>query len=169
MRSWRLLTPSSALGSLAQQAGFYLPSKLADGTVALALLALLGLAVPRRYLREGRCDDLTQLVFVALAAAALIFVGHTWPWFLLWPLAAGSLVWTSRPMRWLLAYFLLAPFLHLYWILAPKAWGATEPTNILAFTIYLLLAWPASRLLFSSEQTTEDARPFAGTTARQIG
>ena len=130
MSSWRLLTPSVAVVEAAQRLGLAPAAAWLDAPLpaldayrrvdALVLLALApALLVPLgRELRGrgGEPGDLEQVLFAGLAATALVLAGHTWPWFLLWPLAAGCLVWRRPLFRLLLPLFFLAPFAHLFWI-----------------------------------------------------
>jgi hypothetical protein len=146
MRKWRLLTPCQALVDLAATLGFHLPAKLADAAIA-ALLAVPLLLAVRRFHRNRDSDAALLVVLAFLAITSLVLAGHTWPWFLLWPLAVATLIWQQRLARVLLTLFLLAPFVHLYWILEQPAWRNPRLATLGFYGAFFLLVWPCWHLL----------------------
>ncbi len=143
---FRVLSPGKALFHLTERIpGPVLGPAAADRLVALALVALL-LPLGLRFLRETTVERMLPVVFVAMLAAALVGTGHTWPWYLLWPLAVGCLGWDSPLFRASLSLFLVAPFFDLFW-LQQGAWQAGDPWGLALWAAVVAGAWPCARLL----------------------
>lgn len=146
MRHIRLLTPSQAVLDVCTRLGFSPGAHAVDAALVLLLFVPM-IPVARRYWRNGREEERHVLLLAGLAAICWVVVGHTWPWFVLWPLAAACLVTSHGLTRWLLPLFLLAPFTHLYWILAPRPWDRPHVATVGLYAAYVVLLYPCRNLL----------------------
>ncbi len=142
MRNWRLLTPARFLEVACHRfLGAAPPPAVLDALVLGALaLPLAGTAL--RFLRAPAFDELAELTYGALLAVALVLTGHTWPWFLLWPLAAGAVRWRRPLFSWTWSIFVLAPFFDLFWAMA-SGWDEASRASLRLFAVWLVLVWPA--------------------------
>ncbi len=153
---FRVLSPGKALATLTQvlpgpQLGSRSARWLLLGGVGLALLPLAW-----RFARGSDFHALLRLAFAALLAAAVVGTGHTWPWYLIWPLGVGVLIWDTALFRGSLSLFLAIPFFQLFW-LQEEAWSGADPWGLGLWAFVVVTAWPCSRLLSpepSPDETT---------------
>lgn len=109
-------------------------SRTAADLLVLGALAALFAAPALRFLRRPTAEGQILLSFGALSAVALAGVGHTWPWFLLWPLATGALVWPAWPLRLLVGLLVVAPLFDLFW-LQEAGWSAGDRWTLGLFAL----------------------------------
>jgi len=157
MQSWHLFTPADALVSAT---GFPRVRDLAR----LALIAAIGIAVLpslRAVVRsafasmpaqagpnEGGApfEAIAELTLAAMLAAACAVVSHTWPWFLVWPLAAAAVAPRSRLLTAALPLFLVGPFFHLVWA-SGEDWLSAGDAGVALYGALVLLLYPTRRFL----------------------
>ncbi|MEZ4217410.1 MAG: hypothetical protein R3E88_13085 [Myxococcota bacterium] len=155
MQGWHLLTPADAVRTAVDQVR---ARPIVDALVlaAIAWGAWPGLRAGLRAWESARSADAplagpqlavaAEAALAGLLAAACVAVGHTWPWFLLWPLAAAAAVPRSRLAAWSLPIFLVAPFFHLLWAMG-ESWDSAGRAGVVLWTAVALVAWPAHRWL----------------------
>jgi alpha-1,6-mannosyltransferase len=118
MRSWHLYRPSDAV--LAIEPVFGIHTWRLAGLVQAAF-PLLALVYGVRYLRERDQSSLWVAALGILCAVELSFVGHVWPWFVIWPLSMAALVPELRLARWVVGLSVPATFMILMGCAYPKA------------------------------------------------
>jgi alpha-1,6-mannosyltransferase len=153
MRGWNFLSPADAL-SVAMRAvsGLTLDARLL-GYAILAVGILIAVGALRRYARQPTSDTLATASLVILWMITFTAVGHTWPWFLMWPLPFAALQW-RRPVG--AAYIVvaaMAPLLGLAWFMAQGERLWTGGAGILFFGTCALIggaivlsSWSPDRL-----------------------
>jgi len=151
MRSWRFMEPSTALDVLTPLAGpqtiRFLSRAVRVGWLILAAFYLF------RYLRARTPRALNEAVLALLSAILFTFVGHVWPWFLIWVIAGSALAPGMLLARWVIGVAVLFPFVQVWWKISPSnnevrySWPAT--------VIYLAaLLWLAAGPLIREDRPT---------------
>jgi hypothetical protein len=151
MRSWNFLTPGLALYHLARLSGMPLPLRLTNGLV-FALFAGFLLHRTRRYLRSVGDRDLVSLALAGFSFLLFVTTGHVWPWFLLWLLWLAALCPMDALARYAIAASILAPFVHLNWVV-DLGWDRIHYTTMVFFALALILAVAIGRLPLEGAET----------------
>lgn len=155
---FRVLSPSKALYSaVGRLPGAALSLSAADAIVALALASLL-VPVGLRFALRASLEHLVPLAFLALCVASLLALGHTWPWWLLWPFSVGCLIWDSRIFVVFFPIFLIAPFFDLFW-LQEQAWRGADAYGLRLYLAAAALAWPAWWILAPGMRALQSPPP----------
>ena len=156
---FRTLSPSKALYTAW---GRWMPgpalSLSADDAIIGLAFALLLVPAGLRFLFRASIENLVPLAFLALCVASLLALGHTWPWWLLWPLSVGCLIWDSRVFLVFFPIFLIAPFFDLFW-LQEQAWSGADAYGLRLYLAAAAVAWPAWWILAPGLRTQRSAPP----------
>jgi hypothetical protein len=153
--SFGILSPAKALRlALAPLPGPGISRELAAGLVLAAVAAAFA-GPGLRFLRRPSAEALPLLAFGVLAAVALAALGHTWPWFLVWPLAAGAVLWPAWQLRALAGLLVVAPLFDLFW-LQGGGWGAGDPWTLGLFGLAALATPPVAWLLRPSPSVRDE-------------
>ncbi|HEY5547272.1 MAG TPA: hypothetical protein VIK50_14565 [Gemmatimonadaceae bacterium] len=131
MRSWRFLTPVTAVQYALNQVGVSTPGRVLD-VLLLGSLVVVAIVAARRYLIARDDVSLSAAALSVMAVVVLGLVGHVWPWFMLWLLPLAALSGGHALGRWVLAVFVFLPVLNLAWMLRPD-WSLLEPLGLLVF------------------------------------
>ncbi len=153
MGGWHFFTPRDALLDVARllgaQPSLSSPAGLLaalPGAAAQGFFLLLALAGVVRFWRTPSVTSLRN-PFLALVSGLLFgAIGHLWPWFLVFGVAAAALLPEAPLARWVVGVALAAPFAILAWVIYPALPPTTYvPPTVAMYAFALLWLIPARR------------------------
>lgn len=133
--SWRILTPSHALKTLALwTTGANLRWRIADALVAAPLLVAIAIAGVR-FLRDARAATAARVVLLALVFASVVGMHRTWPWYVTWLAPVAVLVEPGFASRAVLAFQLVGPGLSLLWL--GSGWESSSAVAVAVYALWI--------------------------------
>jgi hypothetical protein len=141
LQGWNFLNPWDAVGAVLRKFGLP-PLRLLLSTVVRIVFAAATVYYAVQFVRTPRDAERWHLVLAIVACSLFAFVGHVWPWFLIWTLGPAAVVGRGPFCRLIVAAAVVAPFLDGLW-LAAGGWEALPVAGVLFYgAVFLIVISP---------------------------